>query len=182
MTDRGRIIKGIFGHIALFLVNFFVLVGIIESLQLFYDPSLPLPFLDSLILGFMLIHTITLLSIQLGIQVLELIKIRMPTFLISYYFQFSDDEVIPIPLLDPTKSRLAVMILLLVITGGPILYPIFTFYGFFRVYARLVEIVFDPSIILYYFELFLFNVMPPILFLILVSIILSIVIIEFKHV
>lgn len=182
MTDRAKILKGVFGHIALFLVNFLVLVGIIESLQLFYDPSLPLPFLNSLVLGFMLFHTIALLSIQLGVQVLEFIKLRMPTFLISYYFQFSDEEVIPIPLLDPTKSRLAVIILLLIISGGPILYPIFTLLGFFQVYARLIEIVLDPSIILYYFELFLFNIMPPILLLILVSIILSIVIIEFKHV
>ena len=106
----------------------------------------------------------------------------MPTFLISYYFHFSDEEVIPITLLDPTKSRLAVLILLLVITGGPILYPIFTLYGFFIVYAYLVAIVLDPSTILLYFELFLFNFMPPILFLIVVGIILSVVIIEFKHV
>ena len=182
MTDRGKILKGIFGHLALFLVNFFVLVGIIESLQLYYDPSLTLPFLNSLVLGYILFHTLALLSVQLGVQVLELIKIRMPTFLISYYFQFSDEEVIPIPLLDPTKSRLAVLILLLVITGGPILYPIFTLYGFFIVYAYLVAIVLDPSTILNYFELFLFNFMPPILFLIVVGIILSVVIIEFKHV
>ena len=182
MTDRGRILKGIFGHIALFLVNFFVFVGIIKSLQLYINPSLPLSFLDSLVLGYVLVHTLALLSVQLGVQVLELIKIRMPTFLISYYFQFSDDEVIPIPLLDPTKSRLAVLILLLVITGGPILFPIFTLYGFFIVYAYLVEIVLDPSTILYYFELFLFSIMPSILFLIVVTIIISIVIIEFKHV
>lgn len=182
MTKRGKILKGVFGHIALFMINFFVLVGIIESMQLFYNPSFPLPFLEGLLLGYMLIHTIALLSVQLGVQLLELIKIRMPTFLISYYFQFSDDEVIPVPLLDPTKSRLAVLILLLVITGGPILYPIFTLYGFFSAYARIVQIVFDPSIILYYFELFLFQVMPPILFFIVITIILSIVIIEFKHV
>jgi hypothetical protein len=180
MTDRGKVLKGIFGHIALFLVNFLVLYSIIQSIQLFYDPSLP--FLDSLVLGYMLVHTLTLLSIQLGIQVLELIKIRMPTFLISYYFQFSDDEVIPIPLLDPTKSRLAVLILLLVISGGPIFYPIFTLYGFFLVYAKLVAIVLDPSTILFYFERFLFTYMPPILFIIVLGIILSIVIIEFKHV
>lgn len=164
------------------MINFFVLVGIIESLQLFYNPSYQLPFLESLVLGYMLVHTITLLSVQLGVQLLELIKIRMPTFLISYYFQFSDEEVIPIPLLDPTKSRLAVLILILVITGGPILYPIFTLYGFFSAYARIVSIVLDPSTILLYFEYFLFSVMPPILFLIVVIIILSIVIIEFKHV
>ena len=182
MTGRGKILKGIFGHIALFLVNFFVLVGVISSLELYYDPSFPLPFLESLVLGYMIFHSVALLSVQLGVQVLELIKIRMPTFLISYYFQFSDEEVIPIPLLDPTKSRLAVFILLLVITGGPILYPIFTLVGFFVAYAHLVAIVLDPSTILYLFEIFLFRFMPPILFLIVVGIIVSIVIIEFKHV
>ncbi|MHA2034064.1 MAG: hypothetical protein ACTSX3_02050 [Candidatus Thorarchaeota archaeon] len=177
MPQRSQYLKGAAGHLALFALNFFVLVGVVESLQLFSDD---LPLLNVLILGYMLVHTALLLSVQLGVQVLELIRIRMPTFLVSYYFQFEDNETIPIPLLDPTKSNLALVVLLLVLSGGPIFYPIFAIYGFLLVYAHIVKIVLDPSVILSYFELFL-NWMPPLLLLIVAIVVVSIVVIEFRH-
>ena len=178
MVERGQIVKGILAHFLLLIINFFVLLGVIESLQIFSDD---IPIINAIILSYMLLHTISLLTIQLSIQILQLIRIRMPSFLIFYYFRFDDDETIPISLLDPTKSRLAVVILLLVISGGPILYPIFAVYGFFLAYAYLTSIVIDPSTILYYFEVFL-NYMPPVLMIIVAIVIISIVAIEFRHV
>lgn len=121
-----------------------------------------------------------MLSIQLGVQILELVRVRMPTFLISYYFQFEDNETIPIPLLDPTKSHLALIILLLVLSGAPVFYPIFAIYGYLLTYAHLVRIVLDPSTIVGYFEIFL-NWMPPLMLVIVAIVVLSIVIIEFRH-
>lgn len=182
MVSRLGYVRGILGHIFLFFVNFSVLVGIVESLQLFTDSTLPsLPILNALLLGYMLIHTFTLLSIQLGVQVLELIKIRFPTILALYYFQVSDQETIPVPLLDPTKSRLAVIILILVISGGPILYPIFAVYGFLLVWGHLTIITLDPSTILEYFGIFL-NYVPPLMIIVAGLIILSILMIERRHV
>ncbi|TFG09743.1 hypothetical protein EU538_04055 [Candidatus Thorarchaeota archaeon] len=178
MADSRQILKGALVHLALFVVNFCVLVGVVDSFQIFQED---LPLLNTLILGYMLTHTFLLLSVQLGVQILELIRIRLPTFLPSYYFQFADDETIPMPLLDPTKSRLAFIVLLLVISGGPVFYPIFAVYGLLLVYAHVVIIALDPSTILGYFEIFL-NWMPPILLIIVLVVILSIVIIEFKHV
>ncbi|UCE10410.1 MAG: hypothetical protein JSW61_00365 [Candidatus Thorarchaeota archaeon] len=177
MVQSRRLITGAVGHLALFFLNFCVLVGVIESIQLF-DENLPI--LNALVLAYMLTNAFLLLSVQLGVQVLELIRIRMPTLLIAYYFQLGDDESISIPLLDPTKHKLAVFILLLTITGGPILYPIFAVYGFLLIFAHLVTIVLDPSVILTYFGIFL-NWMPPILGIIVAMIIASIVIVEFKH-
>ncbi|TET11640.1 MAG: hypothetical protein E3J86_02425 [Candidatus Thorarchaeota archaeon] len=182
MVSKQRYVRGILGHILLFIINFSVLVGIIESLQLFTDSTRPpLPILNALLLGYMLVHTFTLLSIQLGVQVLELIKIRFPTILVQYYFKVSDQETIPIPLLDPTKNRLAVIILILVITGGPILFPIFAVYGFLLVWGHLTIIALDPSTILGYFEIFL-NYVPPLMIVVAGFIILSILMIERKHV
>ncbi len=178
MSSRQQIGKGFIGHIVLLALNFFVLVGIIESFQLFTSD---LPFLNWLVLGFMLAHSTALLSIQLGIQILELIRVRMPTLLISYYFQLKDSQTIAIPLLDPTKSKLAVLILILIISGGPVLYPIFGVYGFLLVVSYLAANPFNPSTILSYFELFL-NWMPPIFITIIGIVILSVVIIEFRHV
>ncbi|MFW9920434.1 MAG: hypothetical protein ACFFED_12600 [Candidatus Thorarchaeota archaeon] len=174
MERSKKVLQGAIGHIVLLVLNFFVLVGVIESFQIFSDA---LPILNGLLLGYMLIHTMLLLSVQLALQILELIRIRMPTFLISYYFQFDDSQTIPIRLLDPTKSKLAVLVLLLVISGGPILYPIFAIYGFLLSYAFLLAV---PVDLVTYFEAFL-NFMPPIMALVVGILIISIVAVEFKH-
>ncbi len=177
MQVRIPFLKGMLGHIALLTLNFFVLVGIIESFQIFLED---IPLTNILILGYMLTHSILILSIQLGVQILELVRMRKPTFLISYYFQLDDNEAIPIPLLDPTKSKLAVLALLLVVTGAPLLYPIFAVYGFVLVYAYLLLNPLNPSMIIQYFEIFL-NWMPPIFMVIFGILIISVVIIEFRH-
>ncbi len=174
MQRSKKVLQGAIGHLILLVLNFFVLVGVIESFQIFSDS---LPFLNALVLGYMLIHTILLLSVQLALQILELIRVRMPTLLISYYFQFDDSQTIPIRLLDPTKSKLAVLVLLLVISGGPVLYPIFAIYGFLLSYTFLVAVPID---LVTYFEAFL-NFMPPIMAFVVGVLIISIVAVEFKH-
>jgi len=166
-----QFLKGAIGHVFLIVVNFCVLLGIIVSFQLLVSPLNPLPFLNALLLGFMVTHTSILLSIQLGVQVLEIIKIRFPTFLITYYFKFSD---------DPIKSKLAVIIILLIISGGIVLYPIFAIFGMLLLWVRLPIIVLHPSTIITYFDLFL-NLVPPLLLVAVAIIILSIVMIEFKR-
>ncbi len=178
MERSKKVLSGVFGHFALLVLNFFVLVGVIESFQLF---SGELPFLNAVLLAYMIVHTILLLSVQLALQILELIRVRMPTLLIGYYFQFDDSETIPIRLLDPTKSKLAVLALLLVISGGPVLYPIFAIYGFLLTYAFILAVPPLPDAILTYFEAFL-NFMPPIMALVVGILIISIVIVEFKHI
>lgn len=177
MQDKKQIVVGIMEHIGLFLLNFVVLVGVIESIQLFVDE---IPLINAIILGFMVGHTILLFSIQIGIQILELVRIKRPTLLMSFYFRFDDNEAIPLPLLDPTQSKLAVITLLLVITGGPILYPIFAIYGTLFMYEYLLVNPLFPSLIIQYFGIFL-NWMPPIIGIILAILILSVVIVEFRH-
>lgn len=178
MQRSRRVLTGAVGHAFLLSLNFFVLVGVIESFQLF---SNDLPLLNAILLSYMLIHTILLLSVQLALQVLEIVRLRMPTLLISYYFQFDDSQTIPIRLLDPTKSRLAVIALLLVISGGPVLYPIFAVYGFLLCYAFLIIVPLNPGTILTYFQAFL-NFMPPIMAIVVGVLIISIVIVEFRHI
>lgn len=181
MVTMNQVVKGAIGHLFLLLVNFAVLLGIIWSIRLLVVSGISLPLLNAIVLWYMIIHTSLLLSIQLGVQVLEIIKVRFPIILITYYFKFSDQETIPLPLLDPTKSRLAVIVLLLVISGGIVLYPLFAIYGILIIGSRLLVIAVDPSTIVDYFFIFL-NYAPPLLLISLIIIILSIVLIEFKHV
>lgn len=178
MVTRTQYVRGVLGHIGLLFVNFCVLVGLIEAINVYKEPQ---PLLNTILLAYMVVHTFMLLSFQLGIQVLELIRIRTPSFLVGYYFHFSDEELIPVRILDPTKSKLAVIVLLLVITGGPVLYSIFAVYGFLFIYGDLLIIAFDPNTVLHYFVVFL-NWMPPLIGLIVVIAIVSIVIVEFRHV
>ncbi|RLI55350.1 MAG: hypothetical protein DRO87_02635 [Candidatus Thorarchaeota archaeon] len=178
MVATKTLVKGLIGHIFLLLVNFSVLVGIIESLNLFEDG---LSLLNFILLSFMLVHTFILLTIQLGIQILEIIKVRPPTVLVTYYFEFGEEETIPLHILDPIKSKLAVIVLLLVITGGVAFYPIFAVYGFLLVWGHLAIIALDPSQIVRYFGIFL-NWMPPVILIVGVVIVFSILAIEFRHV
>jgi len=180
MVTLNKFLKGAIEHGFLIMVNFCVLLGIITSFQLLVNPLNPLPLLNALLLGYMVIHSSILLSIQIGVQVLEIIKVRSPTILIGYYFKFSDQELIPVPLLDPIKSKLAVIIILLLLSGGIILYPIFAIFGMLFLWVRLPIIVLHPSTIITYFDLFL-NLVPPLLLIGAAAIILSIVMIEFKR-
>lgn len=177
MTSR-KVLTGAIGHIVLLVINFLVFVGLVESYQILAIELLPF---TALVLGYMVIHTTILLSVQLGIQVLELVRIKMPTLLISYYFLFDDDEAIPLPLLDPVKSRLGVITLLLVISGGPVFYPIFAASGLLFVLAILAQSPLTLPVLIGYFIEFI-NWMPPLLVLIVGIVIVSIVTIEFKHV
>jgi len=180
MVTLNKFLKGAIEHGFLLMVNFCVLLGIIMSFQLLVSPLNPLPFLNTLLLGYMVIHTGILLSIQIGVQVLEIIKVRSPTILIGYYFKFDDQEIIPVPLLDPIKSKLAVIIILLTITGGILLYPIFAIYGMLHLWVRLPIIALHHSTIISYFALFL-NLVPPLLLIGALAIILAIIMIEFKR-
>ncbi len=171
-------LRGVLDHVLLFIVNFFVLVGLVSSLQTFSEE---LPPLNLLVLGYSVVHTFILLCIQLGVQVLQLVRLRAPTVLVTYYFQFSDEELIPVPLFDPTKSKLAVIVLLLVISGGPVMYPIYAVYGALLVVTVLARVGVDPGTIVRYFEIFV-NWMPPLMGVVVVIVIVSIVAIESKHI
>ena len=173
-------LKSAVAHALLLFANFCVLLGIIMSAQLFGAPFSDLPVLNALLLGYMITHTSILLSIQLGVQVSELLKKKRPILLITYYFGISDQESIPEPLLDPIKSKLAVVIILLILSGGIVLYPIFAIVGMLLLWVRIPIIVLQPSAIILYFSLFL-NLVPPLLLIAVGLIVLSIIIIEFKR-
>ena len=167
-------IKGLVEHVILLMINFLCFVGLIESMQFFTND---LPILNTLLLGFMFIHTFILLSIQLGVQILQFLKVRKPTLLIAYYFQVSDEEVISIPILDPTKNILGVLVILLVISGGPVFYIIFTGYGALVAINLILRVGLDVGTM---FVLFL-NWIPPLIFAIVFLIIISVVALEFRH-
>ncbi|TFG29764.1 hypothetical protein EU528_09200 [Candidatus Thorarchaeota archaeon] len=173
-------LKGAVAHIFLLIVNFCVLLGIMMSAQILASPSTDLPILNALLLGYMVVHTSILLSIQLGVQVSELLKKKLPILLITYYFSYDDHESIPEPILDPIRSKIAVLIILLIISGGVVLYPIFAIVGMLLLWVRLPIIVLNPAQVITYFTIFL-NLVPPLLLITVAIIVVSIIMIEFKR-
>ncbi|MHA2023641.1 MAG: hypothetical protein ACTSWQ_08275 [Candidatus Thorarchaeota archaeon] len=111
---------------------------------------------------------------------LEIIKKKFPTLLIAFYFNISDEEFIPIPLLDPIKSRIGVIVIILILSGGIILYPIFAVYGMLLLLVRLPNILLNPATLIGYFVVFL-NLVPPLLLIAVAIVVLSIIMIEFKR-
>ena len=173
-------LKFAIAHGLLLFVNFCVILGILMSAQLLATSYQSLPILDLVLLGYMVSHTAILVTIQLGVQASEFLKKKWPILLISYYFGFEDNEPIPDPLMDPIKSKLAVVIVLLIVSGGLVLYPIFAIVGFMLLAVRIPNLVLQPSTIILYFREFL-NLVPPLLLLPAAVIVLSIIMIEFKR-
>jgi len=180
MVTSKQLLKGAIAHSFLLFVNFCVLLGILISIPIVIDLADGQPILNSLLPGYMIIHTIVLLSIQIGVQILEITKKKFPSLLVLYYFRFNDQETIPDKILDPIKSRLAVAIIFLIVSGGVIIYPFFAILGFLTLLVRVPSIVQSPYTILTFFDIFL-NLIPPLLLLFVLVTVLSIVMVEFKR-
>jgi len=80
-----------------------------------------------------------LLPIQTGLQLDALIRFDSPPFLLSYYFQYDVDKKLPHDVLEPVKSRLGVLVLILLLAGGYVAWPFFTVYGFILIYMKFVQ-------------------------------------------
>ncbi|MEM2142393.1 MAG: hypothetical protein QXQ81_03970, partial [Candidatus Thorarchaeota archaeon] len=92
------LVPGALLHLALFFINFCVFVGLVMSVRVLSDP---LPILNLLILLFVMAHTSCLLSVQLAVQILEVLRLKRPTVLIAYYFRLENEESVPVRILDP---------------------------------------------------------------------------------
>ena len=79
-----------------------------------------------LIYGIILL--IPLIGIQLGLQLYALFTLDECPVLLFYYFQYSDDEI-PHTILDPTKSNIGLIVLILLLIGGYMAWPIYSIYG-----------------------------------------------------
>lgn len=180
MVTGKQYLIGAIAHGLLLFVNFCVLLGIITNFALLMSPSTSFPILNQILLGYMVIHTSILLSFQIGIQISEIIKKKLPTILVAYYFNIGDEVTIPDPILDPIKSKIAVLVILLILSGGIVIYPIFAVYGLMLLLVRLPIILLNPTTIIDYFLIFL-NLVPPLLLIAVGIIVLSIILIEFKR-
>ncbi len=80
--------------------------------------------------------TLLVLPIQAGVQIWSLLRIQPTPLLIVYYFQFEPSRELPHQFLDPVRSRIGLATVIVMLIGGIVAWPIYSFYGAFLLIAR----------------------------------------------
>jgi hypothetical protein len=82
------------------------------------------------------ILTLLILPVQAGLQIWSLLRLEATPILLSYYFQYDMTSNLPHQFLDPVQSRIGLVSVLLLIIGGLVAWPIYSFYGAFLLIVR----------------------------------------------
>jgi hypothetical protein len=80
--------------------------------------------------------TLLVLPIQAGLQTWSLLHLQPAPLLISYYFQHDATTNLPHRFLDPVQSRIGLVTVIILLSGGLVAWPIFSFYGAFLLIVR----------------------------------------------
>lgn len=135
MRGTVKLLEYIVLHVFVFLMVIIPLYAVTITLSLIFPPD---GFLDLLLLyGSTL--CLLLLPVQTGLQLDSLIRFDFPPFLLSYYFQYDVDKKLPHDILEPVKSRLGVIVLILLLAGGYVAWPFYTAYGFILIYMKFIQ-------------------------------------------
>jgi len=135
MLNLTKLIKYVVFHLFTFLMVVIPLYAVTITLPLIFPPKE----LFDLILLYGSAICLLLLPIQTGLQLDALIRFDLPPFLLSYYFQYDVDKKLPHDVLEPVKSRLGVIVLILLLVGGYVAWPFFIAYGLVLVYMKFVQ-------------------------------------------
>jgi hypothetical protein len=98
------------------------------------------------------ILTFLILPIQAGVQIWSLIHLQPTPLLISYYFQFDATTNLPHRFLDPVESRIGLITVLLLLIGGLVAWPIYSFFGVFLLVARFGPLLFTFEFVILFIQ------------------------------
>ena len=132
-----------------------------------------------------IIVTLPLIGVQFGIQLYSLIGLESTPILLIYYFQHDADEPLPHPILDPIKSKIGLLALVLLLIGGLIAWPVYFLYGLYLWYEFYFSLLPPSKITPTYLKNLTERVastIPPLLGIFLVLIALSVALIERRYI
>ena len=130
-----------------------------------------------------IIVTLPLISIQFGIQLYSLFNREATPILLVYYFQHDADAPLPHPVLDPIKSKIGLMSLVLLLIGGLIAWPIYFLYGIYLWYEFYFSLPTEITpIYLRHLTERVASTIPPLLGIFLILIALSVALIERRYI
>ena len=101
-----------------------------------------------IILLYSWVLTLFILPIQAGIQVWSLLRIAPTPFLLVYYFQYDTRTNLPHRFLDPVESRIGLITIILLLIGGIVAWPIYSFYGAFLLLVRFGPLLFTLEFVI----------------------------------
>lgn len=96
--------------------------------------------------------TLLILPIQAGIQVWSILRLQPTPLLLSYYFQYNTTQDLPHRFLDPVRSRIGLITVILLLIGGIIAWPIFSVYGAFVLILRFGLFLFTLEFIILFLQ------------------------------
>lgn len=96
--------------------------------------------------------TLLILPIQAGVQIWSLFRFEPTPILLSYYFQYDMTSNLPHRFLDPVQSRIGLVSVLLLIIGGLVAWPIYSFYGAFLLIVRFGPTLFTLDFIILFIQ------------------------------
>jgi hypothetical protein len=85
-------------------------------------------------------------------QIWSLVRFEPTPFLIIYYFQHDATTNLPHRFLDPVQSRIGLITVILVIIGGLVAFPLYSFYGAFVLIARFGFMLFTLDFIILFIQ------------------------------
>ena len=96
--------------------------------------------------------TLLVLPIQASLQIWSLLHLRPTPLLISYYFQHDTTTNLPHRFLDPVQSRIGLISVIILLIGGIVAWPIFSFYGAFLLIALFGFLLFTLDFIILFIQ------------------------------
>ena len=96
--------------------------------------------------------TLFILPIQAGIQFWSLLRFEPTPFLIVYYFQYNTTTNLPHRFLDPVESRIGLITIILLLIGGIVAWPIYSFYGAFLLLVRFGPLLFTLEFVILFIQ------------------------------
>jgi hypothetical protein len=96
--------------------------------------------------------TLLVLPIQAGLQIWGLLHLQPTPLLITYYFQHDATTNLPHRFLDPVQSRIGLITVIILLIGGIVAWPIFSFYGAFLLIARFGPLLFTLEFIILFIQ------------------------------
>ncbi len=96
--------------------------------------------------------TLLLLPIQAGIQIWSLLRVQPTPILLFYYFQYDAATNLPHRFLDPVRSRIGLITVILLLIGGLVAWPIYSVYGIFLLIARFGPLLFTIEFIVLFIQ------------------------------
>ncbi|MFW9934020.1 MAG: hypothetical protein ACFFDU_00640 [Candidatus Thorarchaeota archaeon] len=104
------------------------------------------------LLFFSWVLTLMVLPIQAGVQIWSLVHLQPTPLLITYYFQYDTTTNLPHRFLDPVQSWIGLTTVILLLVGGLVAWPIYSFYGAFVLVVRFGALLFTLEFVILFIQ------------------------------